>query len=127
MSLSGHHLRSRHPVISSRETHPRTRPNATTCQGGNSSRTEPAGWPHPSRLAEDQVQRPAAAHVRAVAAAMLDEFLVVASGVEQGVGQDGEAVEGALLVDAFGDAAHRAVIPSQDGGSESADRAERKW
>jgi hypothetical protein len=52
---------------------------------------------------------------------MGQEFLVVATGVKQGVGKDGE-VGGvqragghlALFVDRFGNAAHRAVVPGED-------------
>ena len=53
-----------------------------------------------SGFSEYQVQGPAAFHMGAVAAKMGEEVLVVAPGVLQGIGQDGEAVESAVLVDA---------------------------
>src|SRR5437764_15280639 len=55
---------------------------------------------------------------------MRDQFLVVATGIEQGVGQYRQPVEGPLLVDAFGQAAHGAVVPGEDGSREGRRRAE---
>src|SRR5436305_1032056 len=64
-----------------------------------------------SLLAQQQVDDPAAADVRPGAATVRQDGLVVAAGVEQRVGQDGEAVEGALLVDALRDLRDAPVVP----------------
>jgi hypothetical protein len=60
--------------------------------------------------------------MRPFAATVPDQRLVVATGVEQGVGEDGEAGvvqstrrQFAVLVGALGDAAYRAVVPGEDG------------
>src|SRR5690242_439503 len=76
-----------------------------------------------SRLAEDGVDGPAAADMRPLAAAVLHEVVVVATGVEQGVGKDGQAVEGALLVDALRDLRNGAVVPAEPSRLEAGIRA----
>src|SRR4051812_32110882 len=52
---------------------------------------------------ECQVERPATSDVRAGAAQMAENGGVGAAGLFQRVGEDGEAVEGALVVDRSGD------------------------
>jgi hypothetical protein len=47
---------------------------------------------------------------------------VGAAGVLQGVGEDGEAVEGPLLVDGRGELGDGAAVPREDGGGESGQR-----
>src|SRR5262245_29008369 len=72
---------------------------------------------------EDEINRPAAADVRPLVAAVLDQLLVIATGVKQGIGEDGKAsiIQSALrhlalFIDGCGNAAHRGVIPAEDGG-----------
>jgi hypothetical protein len=45
------------------------------------------------------------------AAAVGEDVLVVAAGVEQSVGQDGHTVEGSLLVDALRDLRDGSIVP----------------
>jgi hypothetical protein len=59
---------------------------------------------HASTLAQNQIDDPAAADVRPFAAAVGEDFGVVATGVFQRVGEDREAVEGTVVVDCLGDA-----------------------
>src|SRR5262245_47278682 len=51
-----------------------------------------------SFLPEDQVEGPAAADVRTGAAAVVEQVAAIAAGLFEGVGEDRQAVEGALLV-----------------------------
>ncbi len=44
-------------------------------------------------------------------AAVVEDVLVVAAGYFEGVGQDGKAVKGSVVVDALGQIDHRAVVP----------------
>jgi hypothetical protein len=62
---------------------------------------------------------------------MSNQRFVVATGVKQGIGKDGEEarVQGRfrhlpLLVNAFGDAGDGSVVPGEDGGREERRRAE---
>src|SRR5262249_47782208 len=64
------------------------------------------------RLAEDEVHDPAAADVRPRPAAVVEEGGVGAAGDFQGVGEDGEALEGTFVIDALGQ--------GDDGGREPA-------
>jgi hypothetical protein len=54
------------------------------------------------RLAKDQIDHPAAAYMLACRAAMVKDFSVVTAGFFQGVGKDGYAVEGSVVVDGLG-------------------------
>jgi hypothetical protein len=54
---------------------------------------------------------------------VLDKVFVVATGVEQGIGKNGQTAaikravrHSTLLVDAFGDSPNRSVVPGKDGG-----------
>src|SRR5207237_950920 len=67
-------------------------------------------------FSEEEINGPAPSHVRPLAAAVSEQLLVVALGVEQGIGEDRQAVEGPLLVDPFGHAADGAIVPVEDGG-----------
>src|SRR5437016_3645198 len=70
---------------------PRVSPGATTV------RRPLRGLSMALLLAENQVHHPAAADVRPLAAAVGEDFLIVAAGVEQRVVKDRHSVEGALL------------------------------
>ena len=63
-------------------------------------------------LAQDKVHDPAAADVRAAAAAVGNDLLVVAVGVHQGVGQKRHPVERPVFVDAAGQAEGVASAPA---------------
>src|SRR5262249_19647385 len=76
---------------------------------------QPLGFGHALLLAEQQVDDPATAHVLAWPAAVSEDVGVVTAGVLQGVSEDGQAVEGALVVDELGEVANRAVIPGEPG------------
>src|SRR5262249_12948334 len=62
------------------------------------------------RLAQERINNPAAAVVRARAWAVGQNVRVVAAGLFEGVGEDGHPVEGAFLVDA--------LSQGKDGGCE---------
>src|SRR5258708_1732425 len=79
---------------------------------------------------EDEINCPAAPDVRTVAAAMLDQLLIVVPGIKQSVGEDGKAGvvqrplrHPALLVDPFGEAAYCAIAPGEDCGRQRMRRA----
>src|SRR3954453_17546304 len=82
------------------------------------------GYCTSSRLAEQQVDGPAAADVRAGAAAVTQQVGVGAAGLFEGVGEDRQVVEGAVVVDLPGDRGYGAVVPGQPRGIDG-DRAER--
>jgi hypothetical protein len=65
------------------------------------------------RLAEHDINRPAAANVLLCATAMRKQLLIVATGIEKGISKDRQAVECPFSVNAFGNAADRRVIPCQ--------------
>src|SRR5436305_1794513 len=67
-------------------------------------------------FSKDEINGPAAPDMRPLAATVPEQLFVVATGVEEGVGEDRHTVEGSLGVDVFGHAAHRAAIPVEDGG-----------
>jgi hypothetical protein len=79
-----------------------------------------------SLFTQYQIHGPAPPDVRPLAAAVLDEGFIVATGVTQGIGEDtkSDVVQRslrhlALFVDRFSEARDRAVVPVEDGG--------RKW
>src|SRR5215510_9540620 len=80
-------------------------------------RCRPATRLRPSHLllAEDGVHHPAATHMRARLTQMDEELLVSAAGVFQCVGQDRQAVERSLVVDALGQFRDRAAVPGLPG------------
>jgi hypothetical protein len=59
-----------------------------------------------SLLAQDEVPGPTSPDVRPLGPAVLDQFLVFTTGIEEGIGQDGETVKGPALVDGLGDPLH---------------------
>src|SRR5262245_9276687 len=77
-------------------------------------------WRQEMRLlfSKDEINRPAPSGMRPRAAAVLEQLLVVATGVEQGIGQDRQAVEGPLFVDVFGHPAYCTALPVQNGGKQ---------
>src|SRR4051812_20617851 len=75
-------------------------------------------------LAEDQIQRPAAAHVRPRRAQVREDGVVGEAGVFEGVGEDRQAVEGAIGVDAFGELWDDAIIP---GSPRIVERENAEW
>ena len=81
----------------------------------------------PVRLlfAEQLIDHPATADVFAAAAAVLQHVRVVAAGFFQGVGENGQPVEGPLLVDGLCQVRDGAVVPGQLGRLESRRLAKR--
>src|SRR5262249_24701464 len=72
-----------------------------------------------------EVDDPAASRVDGLLVpTMREDVFVVTPRVEQGVRQDGEAVEGPLLVDGLRDAPRRALVPPEDGSRKGGWRAE---
>src|SRR5205823_743354 len=65
---------------------------------------------------QDQVERPAAADVVGGGAAVVEQLRLGAAGVFEGVGEDGQALEGRLVVQRAGQADDQAVVPGQPGG-----------
>jgi hypothetical protein len=53
-------------------------------------------------LPEQQINDPAASHVRLIGSAMDQDALILAPSVLEGIGQDWKTVEGCLLVDTLG-------------------------
>src|SRR5262245_30766698 len=82
-----------------------------------------SGWSD-SLLAQKQIDYPTSPHMLARLSQMVQDVGVVAAGIFEGVGKDGEAVEGPVTVDAFSNAAHRVIIPGEDGGRQRRRRAE---
>ena len=76
-----------------------------------------------SRLAEEEIDDPAAADVFAGFAAVAQDVGVVAADVLQRVRKDRQPVEGPLIVNALCDPANRTVVPREPSGVD-ADRAE---
>src|SRR5262245_46693669 len=64
---------------------------------------------------EQQVQRPAAAHMGACRTQVAEHFTVGAPGLLQGVRENAEVVPGALVIDRPGEPGHRAIVPAQPG------------
>src|SRR5437868_4933782 len=64
-------------------------------------------------LPQQQIHRPAAADVRAEATAMGEQIGVGAAGVFEGVGQERQFVESAVVVDVPGDGRDGAAIPGE--------------
>src|SRR5262249_37909895 len=98
-------------------------------RGGLAARTLASGV---LRLAQDEVNCPATPDVCAWLTAVSNQGFVLAAGVKQGVGKDGEpgVVQGAFghssfFVDGLCEAAHRAVVPGEDGRRQGRGRAER--
>ena len=75
------------------------------------------------RLAEQQIDDPAAADMLARLTAMVQEVGVGAAGVFQGVSEDWKAVESTVLVDGFGKLRHRVGKP----GWIQRDGTKEKW
>jgi hypothetical protein len=65
------------------------------------------------RLTKDQINNPTAAYMLACRAAMVKDFLVVAAGFFQGVGQERQAVKDAGVVDRVSQLANSAVAPGE--------------
>jgi hypothetical protein len=83
-------------------------------------------------FAEDEINRPAAPDVRPGAAAVLDQVVVIAPGIEQGIGEESEegGVQSAfwqvsLVVGGLGEAKNRAIVPAEDSGRQGRRRMER--
>ena len=68
-----------------------------------------------SFLPQHQIHHPAATHMRAVAAAVGEDLGIGAAGFFEGIGEDGEAVEGAVGVDALGDLGDGGLVPVRQG------------
>jgi hypothetical protein len=64
-------------------------------------------------LTEQGIDNPAAANMRPFTATVVENVLIVAPGVLQGVGKDRQAVEGTVVVDGLGDPANCAVVPGE--------------
>src|SRR5262249_367180 len=100
--------------------------------GGNSissaivsrRRGEGKGVPSGSPEFEQQVEGPAAARVNASGAQVVEQVAVVEAGFLEHVGQDGEVVEGPVVVDGAGDAQGPRGVVAQPAEVEG-DRAER--
>jgi hypothetical protein len=65
------------------------------------------------RLAKDQIYNPTAAYVLAYRATMFKDVSVSAAGFFQGVGQERQAVEGAVVVDHLGQSGDSTVVPPE--------------
>src|SRR5262245_32655564 len=66
-----------------------------------------------SLLAEDEIDHPAAAHMRAGPAAMVEDVRVCATGVFEGVAEDGHSVEGAFLVHRLRELRDDPLVPEE--------------
>jgi len=66
---------------------------------------------YPSRFAEEKVHHPATPDVWPWLPAVAEDVGIRAPGVFKGVGQDGQAVEGSLIVDGLGELWESAVVP----------------
>src|SRR4051794_6024168 len=77
-----------------------------------------------SALTKDGIDDPAPEGVRPLAPAVIQDVSVVAAGVDQRVGQDRHAVEGAVLIDPASELDDEAVVPGEPARSDG-DRAER--
>src|SRR5262249_31770930 len=77
-----------------------------------------AGVGHDLPLAQQQVHDPAAPDVWAGATAMIEDVCVGTAGGFQGVGQDGQVVEGPVVVAGLGEPGDGAVPPGEPGSGD---------
>jgi hypothetical protein len=82
---------------------------------GIAMKTSPLVRSSPSLLTQEEVHHPATPDVRPRLATMGEEVGLRAVRFFEDVCQDGQAVEGPLLVDALGQLDHRAIVPRQPG------------
>src|SRR6516164_6646230 len=66
-------------------------------------------------LPEEQIDHPAAAHMLARLAAVGEDGVVVATGILQRIGEDGEVVEARLVVDCLGQLDDGCALPLPPG------------
>jgi hypothetical protein len=74
------------------------------------------GFPSLSAVSEHGVQGPAAADMRVGLAAVFQEYLVAATALLQGIGQDGHVLKGAILVNDLGHLSHTVIVAVQPAG-----------
>src|SRR4051794_16460753 len=66
-----------------------------------------------SLLPQQEVHDPAAPHMLAGLSAVAEDVRVGAAGVFEGVRENGQVLEGAVVVDVAGDGRDRAAVPAQ--------------